>query len=128
MTIDALAARTAFARVALNQIDNEGSAHNIRKEAHMTTTALDHRPRRMSILHALVVGAAVAGFLFVAFWATEAAGIMPLSPELHDLVFQRGERGPSDPIYDLAFTIGFGAILGASIAIFANLLGFLDRR
>jgi hypothetical protein len=82
----------------------------------------------MSVLHAFLVGAAVAAFLFVALWATEAAGMLPLSPDLRGLLFQTTERGPIAPLYDLGFMIGFGAIVGGSIAVFANLLSFLDRR
>lgn len=94
-----------------------------------TTSHPEHPPRRMNALHALVVGAAVAAFLFIVLWATEAAGVLPLSPELREMLFQTGERGPSaSPLYDLGFTVAFGAIAGASIAIFANLLSFLDRR
>jgi hypothetical protein len=80
------------------------------------------------VLHALIVGAAVTAFLFIVLWATEAAGVLPLSPDLRSLLFQTAERGPAAPLYDLGFTIAFGAIAGASIAIFANLLSFLDRR
>lgn len=94
----------------------------------MTTTSLEPRPRRMSVLHALVVGAAVTAFLFIVLLATEAAGVLPLSPDLHDLLFQTVERGPAAPLYDLGLTVAFGAIAGASIAVFANLLSFLDRR
>jgi hypothetical protein len=94
----------------------------------MTTTTLDRAPPRMNVLHALVVGAAVAGFLLIVLWTTEAAGVAPLSPELRELLFQTGERGPAEPLYDLGFTVAFGAIVGGSIAVFANLLSFLDRR
>jgi hypothetical protein len=82
----------------------------------------------MSVVHALVVGAAVAAFLFIVMWATEAAGVLPISPDLRAILFQTTERGPAAPLYDLGYTVAFGAILGASIAIFANLLNFLDRR
>jgi hypothetical protein len=94
----------------------------------MTTTSIEVRPQRMNVVHALVVGAAVTAFLLVILWATEAAGVLPLSPDLHGLLFQTGERGPTTPLYNLGFTIAFGAVAGASIAIFANLLSFLDHR
>ena len=94
----------------------------------MTTTSLGPRPRRIGVLHALVVGAAVAAFLLIVFWATEAAGVLPLSAEVRSLLFQTAERGPAAPLYDLGFMVAFGAIAGASIAIFANMLSFLDRR
>ncbi|MGD9980513.1 MAG: hypothetical protein AB7H66_10610 [Hyphomonadaceae bacterium] len=94
----------------------------------MTTTGIETRPQPMNVVHALVVGAAVTAFLLTILWATEAAGVLPLSPDLRGLLFQTGERGPAAPLYDLGFTIAFGAIVGASIAIFANLLSFLDRR
>lgn len=94
----------------------------------MTTASLENRPHRMSILHALSVGAAVTAFLFIVLWTTEAAGVLPLSPDVRDLLFQTAERGPAAPLYDLGFMVAFGAIAGASIAIFANLLSFLDRR
>lgn len=94
----------------------------------MTTSSIEVRPHRMNVMHALVVGAAVTAFLLIILWATEAAGMLPLSPDLRDLLFQTGERGPTAPLYDLGFAIAFGAVAGASIAIFANLLNFLDRR
>lgn len=94
----------------------------------MTTSSIEVRPHRMNIVHALVVGAAVTAFLLIVLWATEAAGVLPLSPDLRELLFQTGERGPTPPLYNLGFTIAFGAVAGASIAIFANLLSFLNRR
>lgn len=94
----------------------------------MTTTSIEARPRRMNVVHALVVGAAVTAFLLIILWATEAAGVLPLSPDLRGLLFQASERGPAAPLYDVGFAIAFGAVAGAAIAIFANLLSFLDRR
>lgn len=94
----------------------------------MTTTSIGVRPHRMNVVHALVVGAAVTAFLLVMLWATEAAGVLPISPDLRGLLFQTSERGPTAPLYTIGFAIAFGAIAGASIAIFANLLSFLDRR
>ncbi len=94
----------------------------------MSTSSIEVRPQRMNVIHALVVGAAVTTFLFVILWATEAAGVLPLSPDLRGLLFQTGEQAPTAPLYNLSFLIAFGAVAGASIAIFANLLSFLDRR
>ncbi len=82
----------------------------------------------MNVVYALVVGSAVTAFLLIILWATEAAGVLPLSPDLRGLLFQTGERGPAAPLYNLGFAIAFGTVAGASIAIFANLLNFLDRR
>ncbi len=94
----------------------------------MTTTSIAARPHRMNVVHALVVGAAVTAFLLIILWTTEAAGVLPLSPDLRSLLFQTSERGPAAPLYNVGFMIAFGAITGASIAIFANLLSFMDRR
>lgn len=94
----------------------------------MTATSIVARPHRLNVVHALVVGAAVTAFGLTILWATEAAGVLPLSPDLRTLLFQAGERGPPAPLYNVSFAIAFGAIVGASIAIFANLLSFLDRR
>lgn len=93
------------------------------------TTAISPpaRPRRMNVVHALVAGAAVAAFLLVLFWATEAVGVGPLSPDVRALLFQSAERGPSAPLSELGVAVAFGAVLGGSIAVFANLLSFLDR-
>jgi hypothetical protein len=94
----------------------------------MTTTTLEAQPHRMNVLHAFVVGAAVTAFLVILLWATDAAGVLPLSSDLRGLLFQTAERGPAAPLYDLGFMVAFGAVAGASIAIFANLLSFLDRK
>ena len=36
----------------------------------MTAVGLEHRGKNMNVLHALVVGAAVFGFLFVLLWGS----------------------------------------------------------
>lgn len=93
----------------------------------MTSTSVGVGSHRMNVVHALIVGAAVTAFLLTILWATEAAGVLPLSPNFRSLLFQTGEQGPA-PFYNVGFTIALGALVGASIAIFANLFSFIDRR
>lgn len=95
----------------------------------MTAVDLEHRAKNMSVLHTLAVGAAMFGFLFVLLWASEAAGVGPLARHLMETL----TRGAADAslsalLYSLPFAVGFGAIGGASLAIFANVFRFLDKR
>lgn len=94
----------------------------------MTTVGLDHREKNMSVLHALVVGAALFGFLFVLLWAGEAAGIGPSTRRLLEVLTQTAADASTQALlWSLPFAIGFGAIGGALLAIFANVFRFLDK-
>ena len=94
----------------------------------MTAVGLDHREKGMSVLHALVVGAAVFGFLFVLLWAGEAVGIGPSTRRLMEALTQSAaDASMSALLFSLPFAIAFGAIGGASLAIFANVFRFLDK-
>jgi hypothetical protein len=81
----------------------------------------------MGLVHALVVGAAVTGFLLILLWAGEAVGIAPLAPELRAMLLGATEHGPREALRGVPMTLALGAVIGVSIAFFANLLSFLDR-
>ena len=93
----------------------------------MTTQAID--ARHMSIMHAAVVGAAVVAFLFVLFWASEAAGVGPLPREFVNMFIDGGRQNLwAQLLGGMPKALLLGALAGAAIAVFANLFRFLDRR
>lgn len=94
----------------------------------MSTARLETRPPRVGILHAVAVGAATLGFLFVLLWASEALGIGPSREGLmRALASSAREASLHALIRGLPIALFFGAIGGAMLAIFANLFRFLDR-
>lgn len=85
--------------------------------------------RRMSVVHAMVVGAAVAAFLFVLLWATEAAGVGPFPPEFVNMFRGASHRDIWTALQDgMPVTLLMGAAAGAAIAVFANMFRFLDKQ
>jgi hypothetical protein len=93
----------------------------------MAATEAAVRPARMGVLHALAVGAAVAGFLFVLLWASEAAGLVLIPPEFLEMLSD--DASPFAVLLaGLPAAAALGAVCGASVAVFANLFRFLDRR
>lgn len=94
----------------------------------MSTASLEARPHRMSILHAIVVGASTIGFLFVLLWASEALGIGPSREGfMRALATSAREASLQALIRGLPMAFALGAVGGAMLAIFANLFRFLDR-
>jgi hypothetical protein len=98
----------------------------------MTTIAAEPARKTMSVLHALVVGAAVLGFLFVLCWAGDAVGIDAYVPTTHRFVsiFTASPEtsSPAALIGGLPWAAAFGAVAGAAVAIFGNAFQFLGRR
>ena len=93
------------------------------------TIAIETQDRRMHVLHALAVGAAVLGFLFVLLWATEAVGLGPFPSEFSNMF--RG--GPEESVWapllrGMPPALSLGAAAGAAVAVFANMFRFLDKR
>jgi hypothetical protein len=104
------------------------AAYNPSLEVVMSTIKLETRPSRMGVLHAVAVGAAVLGFLFVLLWAGEALGIGPSTDALmRALTDGAREASLQALIRGLPVALVFGAIGGAMLAVFANLFRFLDR-
>lgn len=85
----------------------------------------------MDVLHALVVGAAVLGFLFVLCWAGEAGGVDAYVPMTHRFVsiFTSAPEtsSPAALAEGLPWAIAFGAVSGSALALFANAFRFLTR-
>lgn len=94
----------------------------------MSTIKLETRPPRMGVLHAVAVGAATLGFFFVLLWASEALGIGPSREGLmRALAGSAREASLQALLRGLPMALALGALGGAMLAIFANLLRFLDR-
>lgn len=93
----------------------------------MVTAAV--HSNRMSLLHAIAVGAAVLGFLFVLCWAGEALGFVPATHRFVSIFTGTTEGSTSEALVKgLPWAIGIGALTGALVAVFSNLFQFLDRR
>lgn len=93
----------------------------------MSTSALEPRGR-MSISHALAVGAALLGFLFILLWASEALGVSSSTRAWFEaLARDAREASLQALIRGLPLALACGAIGGAMVAIFANLFRVLDR-
>lgn len=86
------------------------------------------RTSRMGLLHAIVVGAAVLGFLFIVLWAGEAVGFAPTTHRFVAIFAGDGEPASVSVLgRGLPFALGLGAAAGALLALFSNLFAFLDR-
>ncbi len=95
----------------------------------MSTTAVTPQARSMSVLHAVAVGAAVLGFIFILCWAGEAVGFVPSTHRFVSIFTANAETSSVSALGEgLPLALAFGAIAGASLAFFANLFQFLDRR
>ena len=85
--------------------------------------------RRMHVVHALVVGAAVVTFLFVILWASEASGLGPLPSQFVDMFKPDAGQSIWTPLVrGIPVALSMGAAGGAAIAVFANMFRFLDKR
>ena len=92
------------------------------------TEAMIHRPARMGFLHAIAVGAAVLGFLFILFWTGEAGGFAPATHRFVSIFAGDGEGASISVLANgLPFALAIGALSGALLALFSNLFRFLDR-
>jgi hypothetical protein len=98
----------------------------------MTTMSVEPARKGMSVVHALVVGAAVLGFLFILCWAGDAVGIDAYVPTTHRFVsiFTAASEtsSPAALAGGLPWALAFGAVAGAALALFANAFQFLGRR
>jgi hypothetical protein len=93
----------------------------------MTTVPLDAR-RKVGLLHAIAVGAAVVGFLFVLLWAGDALGFIPATHRFVSVFTTNPETSSVSALAEgLPLAVAFGALTGALLAIFSNLLNFLQR-
>ncbi len=95
----------------------------------MTTLSIEPRVQRMHVIHALVVGAAVLGFLFILLWATEAVGIGPFPPQFMEMFRGDPQEGAWVSLMrGMPTALSLGAAAGTAIAVFANMFRFLDKR
>ena len=93
----------------------------------MSTQAI--RAPRMHVIHALAVGAAVAGFFFILLWASEAAGVSPFPPQFTEMFRPTPDQNLWTPLLQgIPAALSVGAAGGAAIAVFANMFRFLDTR
>jgi hypothetical protein len=93
------------------------------------TTEASPSVRGLGFVHALVVGAAVLGALFIICWAGDALGLVPATHRFIWLFTDASETGSIDALASgLPWAIAFGALSGAILALFSNVLGFLRRR
>jgi hypothetical protein len=83
---------------------------------------------RMSLLHAVAVGAAVLGFLFILLWASDASGIAPATHRFVEIFAGSGEGPPIAALErGLPLALAMGALAGALLAVFSNLFRSLAR-
>ncbi len=95
----------------------------------MPTLKLETRGSRIGVLHAVAVGAATLGFLFVLLWAGEALGIGPSTDALIEaLAGSAREASLHALIRGIPMALLLGAVGGAMLAVFANMFRFLDPR
>lgn len=93
----------------------------------MTTVPVEPG-RRMGLLHAIAVGAAVLGFLFVLFWAGDALGFVPATHRFLSIFTSNPETSSVSALAEgLPMALIVGALTGALLAVFSNLLRFLER-
>lgn len=87
-----------------------------------------HHHARLSVVHAIVVGAAVLGFLFILLWAGEAGGFAPTTHRFVAIFAGDGETSSVSALMQgLPPALAIGALTGALLALFSNLFRFLGR-
>jgi hypothetical protein len=94
----------------------------------MTRTASMVRSPRLGVFHCTFTGAAVLGVIFLLAWVTEAVADVEASNALLTLFTQQALRSPAAISEGLVSAILLGALLGALVAIFFNLIGAFMRR
>jgi hypothetical protein len=100
-----------------------------KRERIMTAAAQHPHPARLGIIHLLVVGASVLGALFILCWAGDAVGWVPATHRFVSIFTDSPETSsPAALAEGLPMALGFGALAGATLAIFYNLFSFLGRR
>jgi hypothetical protein len=79
--------------------------------------------------HALILGAAIALFLFILCWAGEATGAYPPAGDLIDFMTGATERRSADVFWRGAGSAAVaGAVIAALIALSADGLSRLSKR
>jgi len=91
------------------------------------TRAHAERPRH-SVFHASLLGALVLAVIFLLSWAGEALGGAPPTRAVVSFFGPDGVLAPRVLLQGVAWAIAFGALAGALLALFGNLLQDLGRR
>ncbi len=83
---------------------------------------------RVGLIHFAATGAAAAAVLYALCWAGAAIGWNAASHLYLSLFSTEASTSLPALLQGVCLSIGFGAIAGALIALFANLFGFLAPR
>jgi len=91
-------------------------------------TASSSRPMRLGGLHAAAIGAATFVVVYMLCWIGAALGWSFASHLYLSLFATASDTSLSALISGLCLSFGFGALVGALVAIFHALFGFLAPR
>jgi hypothetical protein len=95
----------------------------------VATASVERHGDRIGFVHAIVVGAAVLGALFILCWASDALGVVPATHRYITLFTDVPETASTAALIDgLPWALAFGALSGATLAFFSNAFRFLARR
>ncbi|MBT9447566.1 MAG: hypothetical protein IV086_17855 [Hyphomonadaceae bacterium] len=90
---------------------------------------VDQVRTRLGVVHLAAVGAATAAVLYALCWIAAALGYTAAS-HLYLSLFTTTEPATSLAalLQGVCLSLGFGAVTGVLVALFANLFGFLAPR
>jgi hypothetical protein len=83
---------------------------------------------RLGVLRCAVTGAVVLGLIYILCWAGAALGITNVSHMYIELFTTAPTPSGAALATGLAWSLAFGAVTGALLAVVYNAGGFLDRR